>query len=59
MKHQYLPQYNAGVGSEEAPATLHNAPRVVSMAKKSSGMYATSHLSALRRRSPLEVAAKM
>ena len=45
MMGQRLPEFNAGVGSKEAPATLHNAPRVVGMAKSPS-QYASSRVAA-------------
>lgn len=45
MMGQRLPEFNAGVGSKEAPATLHNAPRVVGMAKSHS-QYASSRVAA-------------
>jgi hypothetical protein len=46
MMGQRLPEFNAGVGSKEAPATLHNAPRVVGMAKSHS-QYASTRIADL------------
>jgi hypothetical protein len=43
MMGQRLPEFNAGVGSKEAPATLHNAPRVMGMAKSHS-QYASTRI---------------
>ena len=53
MMGQRLPEFNAGVGSKEAPATLHNAPRVVGMAKSPS-QYASSRVAGLSK-SPVVV----
>ena len=56
MMGQRLPEFNAGVGSKEAPATLHNAPRVLSMAKSPS-QYASSRVAGAMssRKAPLVV----
>lgn len=46
MMGQRLPEFSAGVGSKQAPASLHNAPRVLGMAKSPS-QYASSRVAGL------------